>query len=74
MITRQFVAKKASNYRTGSSNNADFDHVAQQAERYPHELTNLLWNVVFPLRHMDGRRAIGMRNHFAALHLRPGDK
>ena len=48
MITRQFVAKKDLQLPDGLSNNAYFDHVAQQVNLTPHELTNLLWNEYSP--------------------------
>ena len=48
MITRQFVAEKGLHLPDGLSNNAYFDHVAQQVNLTPHELTNLLWNEYSP--------------------------
>ena len=48
MITRQFVAEKGLQLPDGLSNNAYFDHVAQQVNLTPHELTNLLWNEYSP--------------------------
>ena len=48
MITRQFVAEKGLQLPNGLSNNAYFDHVAQQVNLTPHELTNLLWNEYSP--------------------------
>ena len=48
MITRQFVAEKGLQLPDGLSNNAYFDHVAQQVNLTPNELTNLLWNEYSP--------------------------
>ena len=48
MITRQFVAEKGLQLPNGLSNNAYFDHVAQQVNLTPNELTNLLWNEYSP--------------------------
>ena len=48
MITRQFVTEKGLQLPDGLSNNAYFDHVAQQVNLTPNELTNLLWNEYSP--------------------------
>ena len=47
-VTRQFVTEKGLQLPDGLSNNAYFDHVAQQVNLTPNELTNLLWNEYSP--------------------------